>query len=609
MTRGRLDIRLFIAACVGVKAAANTVPAVLEMMFDQMKTNVSSSLAVSQNDHKLHDGLRWLAQDSAEASGKAWYQFSGEHGVQLENGDIGNCPGKTQKFFRHDGTLFILEMDEFDVAQPVRNTSQIITSQMVVRCFGRSNAPIRALFEYVIQQHNESEKLTCLKVVAGCQDVSSTSNKRPLSTIDLEPLLKDYITRDVELFFGEDSPDFYENTGQPYRRGYLLYGPPGTGKTSVSKAIASHINVPLVLVTLKGMDDKDLMDAFGRLPYRCVVLLEDIDCAGADIDNRDAKPVAGSSKDKVKPLSDPADMEAAKKALLEAVKQQHAVDRQQLMDDMDDFKQTLSQQFGYPTRSQEKRSQEPRVVDPNKKVSLSGLLNVIDGADAAEGRLLIMTTNCPEKLDPALLRAGRCDEKFKIDYATKTTAQLTFKRIFGFDEQTPYKPATIDRFADAFVAQFPSRSKICTAELAKYLGQYRGRPQKAIEDFANWVKMGNDLFAYRVEDLASDGAEGEYNVPEAFEPAFLNVGPEDLVEIKSKSKGFAAEVALAHSEGHSQLSSWNPFRWGRKPQSDEAVSIPPRNLRPAGHARNRALVPRRLHTVSTPSPSASWARL
>ncbi|OAK99369.1 P-loop containing nucleoside triphosphate hydrolase protein [Phaeosphaeriaceae sp. SRC1lsM3a] len=474
MTRGRLDIRLFIAACVGVKAAANTVPAVLEMMFDQMKTNVSSSLAVSQNDHKLHDGLRWLAQDSAEASGKAWYQFSGEHGVQLENGDIGNCPGKTQKFFRHDGTLFILEMDEFDVAQPVRNTSQIITSQMVVRCFGRSNAPIRALFEYVIQQHNESEKLTCLKVVAGCQDVSSTSNKRPLSTIDLEPLLKDYITRDVELFFGEDSPDFYENTGQPYRRGYLLYGPPGTGKTSVS---------------------------------------------------------------------------------------------------------------------------------------LSGLLNVIDGADAAEGRLLIMTTNCPEKLDPALLRAGRCDEKFKIDYATKTTAQLTFKRIFGFDEQTPYKPATIDRFADAFVAQFPSRSKICTAELAKYLGQYRGRPQKAIEDFANWVKMGNDLFAYRVEDLASDGAEGEYNVPEAFEPAFLNVGPEDLVEIKSKSKGFAAEVALAHSEGHSQLSSWNPFRWGRKPQSDEAVSIPPRNLRPAGHARNRALVPRRLHTVSTPSPSASWARL
>lgn len=94
-----------------------------------------------------------------------------------------------------------------------------------------------------------------------------------------------------------------------------------------------------------------------------------------------------------------------------------------------------------------------------------------------------------------------------------------------------------------------------TAELAKYLGQYRGRPQKAIEDFANWVKVGNDLFAYRVEDLASDGAEGVYNVPEAFEPAFLNVGPEDLVEIKSKSKGFAAEVAPAHSEGHSQLSS------------------------------------------------------
>jgi chaperone BCS1 len=31
-----------------------------------------------------------------------------------------------------------------------------------------------------------------------------------------------------------------------------------------------------------------------------------------------------------------------------------------------------------------------------EKVSLSGLLNAIDGATAAEGRLLIMTTNHPK---------------------------------------------------------------------------------------------------------------------------------------------------------------------------------------------------------------------
>lgn len=202
---------------------------------------------------------------------------------------------------------------------------------------------------------------------------------------------------------------------------------------------------------------------------------------------------------------------------------------------------------------------------------MSCLLNVIDGADAAECRLLIMTTNCPEKLDKALLRPGRCDEKFKIDYATKTTARLTSKRIFGLDEQTPYKPATIDRFAEAFVAQFPWNSKISIAELAKYLGQYRGRPQKAIEDFAEWTKRGIDLFAYRVDELASNVVHGEYNVPEPYELSLLNVGPDDLVDVKSVKSENKSE---SESQGEKPVqSSWNPFRWRRTPQPDNTASL------------------------------------
>lgn len=48
------------------------------------------------------------------------------------------------------------------------------------------------------------------------------------------------------------------------------------------------------------------------------------------------------------------------------------------------------------------------------KITLSGLLNALDGVAAAEGRLLFMTTNHPERLDPALVRPGRIDRTVHI---------------------------------------------------------------------------------------------------------------------------------------------------------------------------------------------------
>ena len=44
-----------------------------------------------------------------------------------------------------------------------------------------------------------------------------------------------------------------------------------------------------------------------------------------------------------------------------------------------------------------------------RHVSFSGLLNALDGVRSQEGRILFMTTNHREKLDPALLRPGRTD--------------------------------------------------------------------------------------------------------------------------------------------------------------------------------------------------------
>jgi len=166
-----------------------------------------------------------------------------------------------------------------------------------------------------------------------------------------------------------------------------------------------------------------------------------------------------------------------------------------------------------------------------------------------------MTTNCPEKLDEALLRAGRCDEKFKIDFATKVTAELTFKRIFGLDKQNIYSPEAIDRFASAFAAQFPARSKICTAELAKHCGQYRARPLAAIEQFTDWLKLGDDKFAYRREDLESVAGEGDFNVPRTFDPTLVQVRPEDIADTALPT------VADLLPTIKVLPSKWNPICW------------------------------------------------
>jgi ATPase family associated with various cellular activities (AAA) len=53
--------------------------------------------------------------------------------------------------------------------------------------------------------------------------------------------------------------------------------------------------------------------------------------------------------------------------------------------------------------------------DPDQ-LSLAGLLNVLDGVVDSPGRIIIMTTNHPEKLDPALVRPGRIDKKILLGH-------------------------------------------------------------------------------------------------------------------------------------------------------------------------------------------------
>ena len=116
------------------------------------------------------------------------------------------------------------------------------------------------------------------------------------------------------------------------------------------------------------------------------------------------------------------------------------------------------------------------------RLTLSGLLNAIDGVTSTEGRLMFMTTNYPERLDPALIRPGRVDAKHYIGYCCgdpnngtdNIQVKSMFKRFYPeADEES------VDKFTEDVIAL---NVPISAAELQGFFMFYKGNSQLAIEN-------------------------------------------------------------------------------------------------------------------------------
>lgn len=64
-------------------------------------------------------------------------------------------------------------------------------------------------------------------------------------------------------------------------------------------------------------------------------------------------------------------------------------------------------------------------------LTFSGLLNALDGVASSEERIIFMTTNHINRLDPALIRPGRVDVKQILDYASDSQITDMFIRFYG----------------------------------------------------------------------------------------------------------------------------------------------------------------------------------
>ncbi|HZQ20321.1 MAG TPA: AAA family ATPase [Terriglobales bacterium] len=84
-------------------------------------------------------------------------------------------------------------------------------------------------------------------------------------------------------------------------------------------------------------------------------------------------------------------------------------------------------------KSSQTRTEPPdakQSASPQNGVTLSGLLNVLDGFHAPNGVLFVMTTNHVDKLDPALLRPGRIDYKLFLGKASDRQKVELYCRFF-----------------------------------------------------------------------------------------------------------------------------------------------------------------------------------
>lgn len=76
------------------------------------------------------------------------------------------------------------------------------------------------------------------------------------------------------------------------------------------------------------------------------------------------------------------------------------------------------------------------------RITLSGLLNALDGVGAQEGRILFATTNKYSALDPALIRPGRMDLHVEFTWASQAQAKELFKCFYMPDGEEETKEET-----------------------------------------------------------------------------------------------------------------------------------------------------------------------
>jgi len=174
--------------------------------------------------------------------------------------------------------------------------------------------------------------------------------------------------------------------------GILLYGPPGTGKTGTITALANYTkrNVVMVKHTSKA-DLENLKKVIKSNSLKSIIIVFDefdhIICEKPSTSNINANDYMKEFK--IRQL------------------------REELRDTPEDDKEERKR-----IQQEIKDLRENKHIDKNEDISIGDFIQFLDGVEDQTGRLIVATTNYPNKINPILLRPGRFDLKLELGYCS-----------------------------------------------------------------------------------------------------------------------------------------------------------------------------------------------
>jgi len=345
------------------------------------------------------------------------------------SGDGKDCSYSHLRVYRFSIELFSYRSSLADINEYVNNLTDTYTTHL-------ENLRKDKLFVYTLNNANLCDE--------DGEETENTWQETPHETMkSFSNLFFDKKTEVLnKIDFFVNNKEWYRTNGVPYTLGIALYGEPGTGKTSFIKALATRLGRHIVSISLASIKTrKQLQDIYNTTKYvstekhpigfdKKIIVFEDIDCIGDLIMRR-----SESSENE----------------------QETGSSEMRIIDEL----KTLAKQITDTSNNKQRPTAatcSPFKDDSLDKITLDDLLNLWDGIRENTGRIMIITTNHYNKLDPALVRPGRIDIALHLGNATRKTIGEMYTHYYGHSipgdllEQIPDKYHSPAQIINYYVA-------------------------------------------------------------------------------------------------------------------------------------------------------------